>query len=48
MQRGCQYPSTEKTYIRNMNVFVSKKKSNHIAGTVSRDFDMTASHTAAS
>ena len=48
MQRACQCPSSEKNYIRNMNVFVSKKKSDHIASAVSRDFDMTASHTAAS
>ena len=35
----------KKTYIRNMNVFVPKQKPNHIAGTVSRAFNLTANHT---
>lgn len=50
MQRGCQYTSNEKKkyiYIRNMNVFVHKQKSDHIVGAVPRASNLTANHMAA-
>lgn len=41
-QWAVSIPHVEKNYIRNMNMFVPKQKPNHIAGTVSRAFNLTA------